>query len=253
MSAERIVQALDFSRQFASTQESRDRKICVCEVLDGVFYSTDRVTAAAVTVRGLEASKMRIHIKDASGVISFLGTCGQDNVTVLEHRRAVLFRRGDGALFGASRFEDAFRPFGRPGDDQNVWKFSVGDMRTVIGVLRSGAAKEDKRLLLEREADGPLRMGMWTKRGKQTIIPIPCTGETIQAEAPPLPKGFMVNCESLDKILALAKVDNVEVGVNVRNNSGYLRFVSRRFGDEAKSDSQDEYLVVLAWLRELGA
>ena len=51
--------------------------------------------------------------------------------------------------------------------------------------------------------------------------------------------------------------DTIRIGVNVRERqgekTGFLRFVFRKFGEEKEPETQDEYLAILAWTRELGS
>lgn len=259
MQADRLAASIDFSRQFASDRETQDRKSCVCVIQKGVFYSTNRIKAAAVEVKGLEESTMRLHVKDAPTAITFLGTT-QGEVKVLEYKRGVIFQREDGAMFGSQRYVEAIPAFGRPGEDQRLWVISKDTLKSAIGFLTAGAAKEDKKFRIERKTeDGPLTVSMKTKSGQVKTLDIPVIStEQVDGDLPDLPDGgFPVSNEFLKDMLGLIPGDTIRIGVNVRERqgekTGFLRFVFRKFGEEKEPETQDEYLAILAWTRELGS
>ena len=263
--AGRMGAALDFAKRFASDQDTKTKKTCVCEMQGGVFYATNRIVAAAVEIRGMEKSNMRIHVKNAPQVLSFLKTI-QGDVGVLEHDRGVIFKRGDGAMFGAQRFVEAFQTFGRPGADQRVWILPVTDLKDAIPFLTAGAAKEDSKIRLKRATeDGPITLTMATVGGDFVSVDVPVVeSETVGDKLPTIPdNGFPVSHLFLQKIVELFAKDgdNIRVGVNIRERqgekTGYLRFADSRFAVEDEegapmADTEDGYLAVLAWTRELG-
>lgn len=242
--AARLAAALDHCRQFASTQENRNPELCVCECKDGVLASTDKIAAAFVTVQGLEKSSMRVHVKDAPNILSFLGSA-QGNVDVLEGDTNLFFRRADGCVYGETKFQAQFPNFSRPGDaDMYWWDLQVEDLKSGIPFLSSGAAWEDNRLYFNREDDtGPVQISMMTTSGSITSVDVTCqdSGKTDGAE--PLPKdGFVLSHPLLTKVLSSYQGETIRLGINFRQKGGYVRVVDQRFNG-------DEYLTILAWLR----
>jgi len=252
--AERLHRALDYARNFASDDESRTPELCVCEVKDGVLASTNRRTATLVTVEGLDGSSMRIHAKDASAILSFLGTI-QGDVEVLEHEKKVFFRRADGAIFEESRFDANFPAFNRPPDvDPHWWVLKTDELRNAIPFLASGASKEDDRLRFTRPGDEndkerPIVLSMMTATGGTAEQSVTCLDSESDPAAEEIPdEGFVLAYPNMVKVLQFVTTDTVKFGVSRRKKNGYLRFVENAFTDE-DGNGGDEYLTIAAWLR----
>lgn len=249
VSASRFRDAVDFSRQFASDKDTQDRKISVCEMSNGSLLSTNRTAASIVNMTGLDKVGVRIHIKDAPSLMAFLVAAGEGDIRILEAPRQALFQRGDGALFGMTRFEESFKLFSRPGDDERIWTLSLAELRGAIPYLRSGAAKEDIRLVFSRpDPTGPVVLSMQNKSdGKPAERKIACQ-ETVSPKATPLPASFAVGYPHLEKALDVMRGDTVQIGVNVRVSAqgakgGYLRYYEKR--------GTDDYWAIIVWLRDL--
>lgn len=248
--------ALSYSKQFASDRESTHPELCVCEVCPavcdddgnvtregGILYSTDKKAVTLIRVKGLENSALRIHAKDAQGILSFLNTFDGTNVEVLEHPRSLIFRRGDGAVFGEARFQANFPSLNinMDEDSDHLWVLSKDEIEQAIGFLVSGAAWEDNRLRIKPGKEGEVILSMASVTGKVTELPLEAVEMTAKDDADDVPdEGFLIDHFCLDKVLNWWKGDVVKLGINVRGNRGFVRFVS---------DVQDDkYLTILAWL-----
>jgi len=254
MPAERLHRAIDYSRNFASADESRQPELCVCEVKEGVLASTNKRTATLVSVAALKDSSMRVHSKDAGAILSFLATI-KDDVEVLEHDKCLFLRRSDGAVFEESRFDANFPVFNRPPDkDPHWWVLDTEELRNAIPFLESGAQREDDRLRFTRPGDPddterPVILSMQTATGGTAEQKVTCVESGSEPDADPLPdEGFTLAYPNLTKILDFVKSDTIKFGVSRRKKGGYLRFVDVLFADE-EGKGGDEYLTVAAWLR----
>lgn len=242
--ANRLAEAISYSRRFISDRESSNPDLCVCEVRDGILYSTDKKAATLIAVAGMAESKMRVHGKDTGGFLSFLASFDQTSVEVLEHDRAIIMRRGDGAIFGESRFQAQF-----PGlkvqmdeEDQHIWVLPKEDIEGAIGFLTSGAAWEDNQLLFAQGDNGTINLSMMSKTGKTTVLDIKCIESESQDDAPDVPdEGFSLDHFCLTKVLSSWKEDAVRFGINIQGSRGYVRFLDERGGDK--------FLTIIAWLR----
>lgn len=247
----RFHSALDYARQFVSDKENRKPELCVTEVREGTLFSTDETAAAMLTVQGLGKSNLRLHGKDANAVLAFLSTFkGDEDVTILEHDRALLLRRPDGAVFGESRFQAPFPKFSiPPAEDQFCWVLPKAEIGPAVGFLESGAAWEDIRLRFRRpDNKGPVLISMNATTGKEIAQEIPVVEEMVCDDPPEIPEdGFVIAHSCLRKVLANWEGDTVPFGINIRGKGGYVRVVDTRF--VADGDPGDEYLTLVAWLR----
>ena len=109
--ASHLREALAAAKGFASDDESKTPEVCVCQVLKGTLIGTDKIGAIRVTLAGLGDCALRVHVKDTSGVLGFLGMMeAQDEVEILEHDRAFFLRRSDGAFYGRVGSRSISRP-----------------------------------------------------------------------------------------------------------------------------------------------
>ena len=254
MSAERLGQAIDYARNFASEDESRQPELCVCEVKDGVLASTNKQTATLVKVAALGSSSMRVHVKDAGAILSFLKTIKGD-VEVLEHEKCLFLRRTDGAVFEEARFAANFPAFNEPPTkDPHWWLLDTEELRNAIPFLESGANREDNRLRFTRPGDPddkerPVVLSMTTATGSTAEQKVTCVDSHSEPDAEPIPdEGFVLAYPNLLKILNFVKSDTIRFGVSRRKKGGYLRFKEVQFADE-DGNGGDTYLTVAAWLR----
>jgi hypothetical protein len=260
--ADRLAAALGYSRLFASVKESEQPELCVCEfrprVVEtdeetgvetvihegGILYSTDKKAVCLIRVEGMTESALRIHGKDVPGLIAFLGTCESTDVEVLEHERILVLRRGDGAVFGESRFQADFPGLKIQMDDadQHQWVLSKAEINEGIGFLTAGAAWEDNRLhFASGTEDDEVVMWMMSATGKKTELTLKCKVLDSQDKAPDLPpEGFAIDHFRLAKVLGAQKEDEVMLGINVSGARGFVRFVTET--------PCDKYLTIIAWL-----
>jgi len=255
--ADRLAAALGYSRLFASVKESEQPELCVCEfrprVVEedgtvthegGILYSTDKKAVCLIRVEGMTESALRIHGKDVPGLIAFLGTCESTDVEVLEHERILVLRRGDGAVFGESRFQADFPGLKIQMDDadQHQWVLSKTEIDEGIGFLTSGAAWEDNRLhFAPGTEDNEVIMWMMSATGKKTELTLACKVLDSLDKAPEIPpEGFAIDHFRLAKVLGARKEDEVTLGINVSGNRGFVRFVTET--------PSDKYLTIIAWL-----
>jgi len=242
--SERMAAALGYSKLFASDKERSKPELCVCEVKAGILFSTDKKAVCLVEAEGLVNSSMRVHYKDANGFIAFLSTCDSTQVEVLEHDRMIVMRRGDGAIFGQSRFQAAFPGInvGMDKDNQHTWVLPKEEMVNTISWLKSGAAKEDNRLhFMPGKEDGEIIMSMLSVTGKKTELPIEAVVSSVD-KAPEVPsEGFALDHFCLAKVLSSWKGDTIKLGINVMGDRGFVRFVVE--------EGNDTFLTIIAWLR----
>lgn len=246
--ANRLAAALAYSRLFASDKdkETKAPQLCVCEIQNGILYSTDKKAATLIKVEGMDASGLRVHVKDVGGFLTFLGTVGDGDVEVLEHERMALVRRClDGAVFGEARFHFAYPPqkAGINDTDQWCWDIPKAEFQQAIGFLRSGAAKEDNRLnIAPGENAGEIILSMQSATGKPTNLTLAGIGMTSAANAPPIPdEGFVVDHIILAKAMAPWKETTVRFGLSTKGDRGLLRLVHEQF--------ESKFLTVLPWMR----
>jgi len=254
--AHRLHAALNYARLFASVDESRTPELCVCEVRDGGMAATNKVSAVVIQMPGFKDASLRVHVKDAATILSFLGTIGTGDVVAHTHDRCVFFVRADGAIQVEGRLIVDFPNFKAPtGDDQRSWTVKVSDLKNCIAFLTSGAAWEDNRLHFTRpDSDGPVVVSMLNTTGTRTKYEVGCPESGEGENVPDLPAdGFVLAHEPLTKMLDACEEDTIRLGVNVRGQQagGYLRYVSERFGVEGDAEAvePDTYLTLLPWLK----
>jgi len=255
--ASRLIAALDHAQQFISTDESRRPDICVTEVKDGTMRASNGFSATTVTAKGLEKTKLRIHFRDVSPLLGFLGSFDPDQeVEVLETDRGLLLRRGDGAVMGESRFREAFPNI--------VSELNIEDQYTCvlpreavlsnIKFLRPGADWKDPKLRFCRpKAGGPVVMSMKAATGDvvtQEVEVVESSEKAVAEGEDPIPelpdKGFLVHHEMLVKALGTLgeDIENVTFGVNRNDRGGFVRF--------ARKDNDVTFYTVVGWLRDSG-
>jgi len=243
VAADRLSQALGYARHFVSANDSEQPELCACEIREGIVYATDKRSISLIRVAGMDESKLRVHGKDASSLMTFLGMCEGLDVDVLEHDTMLILRRGDGAVFGAMRFQASMPniQIGMDDGDQHRWTVLKQDLVSAIGLLTSGAAKEDNRLHLEMGADGDLLVSMLSATGKQTVMPLAVISKESDDEASDLPDGgFSVDHTNLAKVLSAWKDSEFTIGISLVSSRGYVRFTSEYEGDK--------YLTLFSWL-----
>ena len=239
--APRLVSALQHLRSFIiCSYDTKTPEFTLTEVRDGLFYASDKETATVVGVQGIDESAIRIHGKNIPSLQQFLTQCGDGPITLLEHDRYAFYQRGDGAIYGESRFSKAFPALdvGKDREDQHHWFLTKESIETGIRFLRSGAPHEDVRLFF-RPGDGDsVEMGMTRLVGGQKYIPVECTQRGCSENADDL-VNFAISYKNLGKILSSYTGDSIRFGINQKGKGGWVRFDEDRGGDE--------YLSIIAW------
>jgi len=245
--SDRLVQALNCAKVFASQDENSP--MCVCEVRDGILMATNKMAAAMITIPGMEESSLRLHVKDVPSVVNFLSNVG-DEIMLMEHDRCLFFQRGDGAFFGASRFRVPFPKLAKPGDmEQEWWEFNRDRAVLAMRKLRSNSPKEGVRLKVTRPADGnPIVLQQTNHAGGLDTQNITTSDVGRGDGFEDLPETFEVGSTDYLNVLEALESPTVKVGANVHRKIGYLRAVETRNADE-NGDGGDEYLFMIAWMR----
>lgn len=244
--ADRLSAALGYSKLFAMDKGTKQPEMCVCEVHDGILYSSDKKAATLIRITGMEKSEMRVHSKDVSGFQAFLATAGDGEVEVLEHDRMVLVRRGDGAMFGESRFHYAFPipKVSMDSTDQHEWSIPRVDLQQAVGFLEAGAGKDDNRLrFAPGENPGEVIVSMANTNGRATDQVLEGVTMASDPKAPEIPEeGFVVDRLILAKTLAPWKdADVIKFGLNITGDRGFIRLT--------REQHESQYLTVIPWLR----
>jgi len=249
---DRLAAAVAYAKQFVFDKETKRPELCLIECRDGLISATDQKSITLVEVPGLSESALRIHKNDAPAVIRFLGTCGDTDVTLMEHDRYFIFKRADGAVFGETRFNAKYPPLVIDRDAENPiwWKVSTKEFLAAIPFLTSGAEKKDTRLFVDRpDPDGPLRVGMKAMTGSMMAIDVSVieSGKTgdpkVESDLPP--GGFCVDFKDIEKVLGGWSQEAAIFGVHIRGTNGYVRFREERDGVD--------YTTVCAWLKDRNA
>jgi len=243
--ARRLHDALTVAKQFVSDQEARAPHLCVAEFRNGCLYSTDQAAVSVVRVPGMENSKLRLHNKDISPIISFLATFkDKEEVEVIECERAVVFRREDQALTGSMLFQSKFPDLAVDWniEDDHWWDVSKSDVKEGVDFLVAGAKQDDNRLVLEAISDTEVKLRMKSVAGKDIYVSAKLTGRgdktgitnTLPEGGFPLAHTYLIN------VLSYYKDDKVRVGITAKNKGGWVRLKDTRDGND--------YLIILAWL-----
>jgi hypothetical protein len=240
--------ALEYAKKFASTDESKSLDLCAVAVKDGCVYATDRNRATMISVAGLGATaNFKIHQTDVSSVIGFLPKDG--DITIQEYSGGTIFKRGDGVLMGCGAPDIKFPFFKRPEDtDHYCWEVNKEDIITALPALYAWSDDKDNRLGFNQKGTATIEMTKISKNNKPSTKQIDCLGATNKADAPVLPDGgFAVSYKSLQEVLQATDLKTIKIGVNLLKKTGYLRFMEKRFADEAGNNG-DEYLTIMVWL-----
>ncbi len=245
--ADRLAAALATSRLFVggADKEAQSPDQCVCEVIDGILYASDRKAVSMIRVKGMEEANLRVHGKNIGAVLTFLGTLGDGEVEVLEHDRMTLLRSSaNGATFGESRFQFAFpKPKIRIDDvSQHTWAIPKDELQQAIGFLVAGAVKEDNRLrFTPGETAGEVVLSMTSATGKETELPLSGVTMTPSPGVPVIPEeGFLLDHILLTKFIGPWKEETVTLGLTVTGARGHARMVHDHF--------ESKFVAVLPWL-----
>ena len=227
--ANRLAAALAYSRLFILAPDSEEPEKCVCEVIDGIMYSSDKKGVTLIKIPGMESAGVRVHGKDVPGFTSFLATAGEGDVEVLEHDRNTFLRRClDGAVFGESKFQYKFPATKAKIDDPvyHTWDIPCDELRQAVGFLVAGAAKEDNRLrFAPGDSPGAVKLSMENATGKTTLLTLTDITMTSAPKAPEVPEeGFVVDHNVLDRVLSAWKEPVLRFGFSLGGGRGLVRF-----------------------------
>jgi DNA polymerase III sliding clamp (beta) subunit (PCNA family) len=229
--AKGLKDTFDALRGFTATDEVNRPDLCVVQFKDGTFRATDHKAVCFGYLSGIEKSDLRVHTKDLGAIIAFLSTCGDKDVEILEHEKALFIRRADGAVFSETKFLVNFPEF--PGDtteDQFLWTLSRPEVQDAILFLKAGASKDETKLRFARPvmvgSTAFMQLSMNSIGGGESVLSVPIQNEVIKEGAPTFPEsGCGVSLAHFENILGLSKDPVVELGLNVKGRRGYLRVV----------------------------
>ncbi len=242
VSADRLFAALTHAKQFIFDQESKAPHLCVAEFRKGILYSTDNAGVSLVKMPGMEASSLRVYVKDLRDVLSFLATAKGTDVELLESDRASFIRRADGAVFGETVFAHRFPDF--PVDwsleDDQSWSIFQEELLGSLKLLQSGAKTDEPRVRFQRVGDEVV-ISMTDPSGKLMSQSIPMV-EFVQREGgiTDMPV-FAVADSYIIKLLNGNDNSKVTLGVTKREKGGWVRIRDVR--------GVDTYLTTIAWLK----
>lgn len=247
VSADRLFAALTHAKQFIFDQESKAPHLCVAEFRKGILYSTDNAGVSLVKMPGMEASSLRVYVKDLGNVLSFLATAKGQDVELLESDRASFIRRADGAVFGETVFAHRFPDF--PVDwsleDDQSWGIFQEELLGSLKLLQSGAKTDEPRVRFQRVVEGAgvgeLVISMTDPSGKLMSQSIPLV-DFVQREGgiTDMPV-FAVADSYIIKLLNGNDNSKVTLGVTKREKGGWVRIRDLR--------GVDTYLTTIAWLK----
>ena len=247
----RLSSAIHHSLSYTSEDDTKSVENNVCEVKNGVFYSTDRISACALTVKGMEGSATRIARPDGKCICDFLKTF-KTPVEIWESDRSTYFKRDDGAVVGETRAKKGPQLFQKPDAvDNHLWKLSNSEIKQAIGFVREPADPNDTRLRVSRpDPNGGIVFAMYDLTGKLITAEVECLESVSAPDAPAIPTdGFVLAYPALLKTLDLYDGETIKLGVNVLGKKGgFIRVIDTRFADDKGQDG-DEYLTLIAWLK----
>lgn len=245
VSADRLFAALTHAKQFIFDQESKAPHLCVAEFRKGILYSTDNAGVSLVKMPGMEASSLRVYVKDLGNVLSFLATAKGQDVELLESDRASFIRRADGAVFGETVFAHRFPDF--PVDwsleDDQSWGIFQEELLGSLKLLQSGAKTDEPRVRFQRvgEGAGELVISMTDPSGKLMSQSIPMVDFSQREGGITDMPVFAVADSYIIKLLNGNDNSKVTLGVTKREKGGWVRIRDVR--------GVDTYLTTIAWLK----
>lgn len=245
--AKRLQAALGHVKLFISDKDTTTPKLAVTEIKNESLQATDKGALAVVTIEDLKTSNLRIHGKDLGQVMSFLGTCGEESITVKEHDRCLFLERHDAGIMSIGRPKHAFPDITLDTNDSDPheWVLRKDELVSAINALSASASKEDTKVTFSVQK-GMIALSMTSASGDPVSLHLEAQEQRSQEDANDVPKtGFSVGYPYLLKLLGQWKGETITFGINpqVDKNGnpkgGYIRFREKR-GD-------DEYLTLLVW------
>ena len=247
VAADRLGAAFQHAKEFVFNDEGKAPQLCVAEFRGGCLYSSDQSVVSCIRVIGMESAAIRVHGKDIAPLVAFLNLASGQDVTILEHERAMFVRRADGAIFGMSLFGHSFPPFSVDWDieDDFRWTMTREEFGDNLSYLKSAAAWEDHTLHLSPKGV-ILGMTMATAAsGKRNTINLRLENSGSKDGVEPLPdSGFPVIGEKIIKAIQNHSTALVKMGASRRKNGGWVRVKDER----GEGPVRDTYLTTVAWL-----
>jgi DNA polymerase III sliding clamp (beta) subunit (PCNA family) len=262
ISAERIAAAISHSKTFIFEDDAKTPQFCVAEVRDGCLLSTDLVAVSIVKMGGLENSSLRIFGKDSAAILSFLGTFKaksekaekteegkptpevvEPEVEIWENEKAMFLKRGDGAVFGESKFDKRFPDFkvDWTAEDDYWVELTKDEVKSAVGFLSSGAAQEDTTLRIQIRPGKVVFSMKSSANGKPMSYDLPVESqgqkEKIESELPE--SGFAVSNVYILRLLGACVGDKVRFGIAKRKDWGWIRVQDER--------GPDHYVTTVTW------
>jgi hypothetical protein len=248
VAAPALRRAFNWARLFVMKgDETRRPDLTVFECREGILYSTNMKSVALVTVPGLEESQIRVCRDDATKLMSFLDTAGEEDIEVLETDRALFLRRSDGSVFSETRHPVSFPKNisvgGKVGEDPIWWEISVDTLNFHVGMLSTVADKVDNRLRFKPNGDNSVLLEIHNVDGNGTSSrPCAVTTGTNDDDVEVSDKGFLLDRNELKELISINEGDVLRLGVHPRGQSGFVRVSHEVDGVDCQ--------VILAWLKD---
>lgn len=250
VTSSQLMHMLSYVKSFVSDQETRSPALTATEAKNGLLNATDSVGVAVVKSELLSDIEFRIHGKDISTVLAFLGLKGSEEVELREHDRCLFFVRNDGGIFGVSKWVHPFPLIKSinmdPESESKSW-FSVhtNDLTDALKFLSAFAKKDDFRVNFKFK-DGHIVLSMASGSGageddRQEIECVAHTGMELLKE-----KGrsqFTLSKSHLETVAASFANEVIKFRVELTPQNGCVAVYRTQ-------DGGDVYLTVIAWLRD---
>ena len=255
--AERISAALSHAKSFVYSDEAKSPHLCVAEFRKGCVFSTDQMGASVVKVAGMESSEARIFGKDIGAILSFLSTFKTKpvksadgaakaepvEVQIFECEKALFFRRGDGAIFGESKFSHRFPEVTVDWDDlsdEHWFELNKVEVADTIKFLAAGAKWDDIKVFIDLRP-GSVVFSMKAANGKAISSEVSTKAQGSSSTETLPENGFPVANTYIMHLLSSVSGDTVRFGVTKKGKGGWIRVLDIR--------GEDSYLTTVAWLK----
>lgn len=244
ISADRLNSAFSHAKSFIYDQEAKAPHLCVAEFRKGCLYATDQMAVSIIKVDGMEESSIRIFGKDMGAVTAFLSTFKDGDVEVMEDDRAMFLKRGDGAVFGESRYGSRFPDIAVDWSiEDDYWvDLPKSEVSNAIKFLAAGARWDDT-LLRMSVGDDHMALSMNATNGKRVTLEVKTLAMgTRGKDVPQLPEdGFPVSNVYVTNLLESHSSDTIRFGISKKGKGGWIRVKDER--------GKDIYLTTVAWLK----
>ncbi len=249
ISAAHLTNILSYAKKFVSDQESRSPAIVAAECRNGVVNVTDSVGVVLLKSPKLKDSSLRVHGKDITSLISFLGLVGEGDVEIREHNRILFLQRsGTDVRIGASRWIHDFPILGNIDADASKpsmasFRVNTADFLKAMTFLLAFGKKDDGDIYFR--FDDPniilsMRSGSGSTEEEQQVLP--CIESTnmadIKSDGNP---GFTLTKRYLESVATTFGEETMLFRVDVTKKNGYVSFFHERDGDT--------YYTAIVWIK----